>query len=48
MKLLKRIWHLLFANPKTCNHKWIRDGDLFVKCSKCGKLGVYVGESGPN
>ena len=43
MKLLKRIWRVLFANPKTCNHKWLRDGELYVKCDKCGELAVYVG-----
>lgn len=28
------------------DHKWERDGDsqLFVKCTKCGEEGVYVGE----
>lgn len=43
MKLLKRIWQLLFANRQACNHKWLRAGELYVKCDKCGELAVYVG-----
>jgi hypothetical protein len=44
MKLLKRIWRVMFpSHPLPCSHKWKRDGELYVKCDKCGELAVYVG-----
>ena len=44
MKLLKRIWRVMFpSHPLPCSHKWKRDGELYVKCEKCGELAVYIG-----
>ena len=48
MKMLKRIWRVMFpSHPLPCSHKWKRDGELYVKCDKCGELAVYIGGQTP-